>query len=400
MVSATQFETVCRIPYLDQSKRRVEGGRIIVSKQRVVVAMSGGVDSSVVAGILVREGYDVIGITIKTYKYEDVGGNSGNDSSCCSLDGINDARAVASALGFPHYVLDFSERFGAEVIDNFVGEYLSGRTPNPCVICNRKIKWEELIRKSESLGASLIATGHYARVRFDELSRRFILSRGTDREKDQSYALWGLTQESLSKTLFPLSGMTKSEARSLAVEMGLPTASKGESFEICFIPDNNYERFLKERVPDLESRVAGGEMIMDGKVVGKHKGTPFYTVGQRKGLGKAFGEPIYVTGVDGSANRVQIGRETELYRRELIGRDLNMIKYADCRESLKVHARIRYKDNGGPATIHSMDSGRIVVSFDEPRRAITPGQSVVFYDGDDVVGGAVIDKVLDEERTP
>lgn len=362
--------------------------------------MSGGVDSSVVAGILVREGYDVIGITIKTYKYEDVGGNSGNDSSCCSLDGINDARAVASVLGFPHYVLDFSERFGAEVIDNFVAEYVSGRTPNPCVICNRKIKWEELIRKSESLGASLIATGHYARVRFCASSRRYILSRAKDREKDQSYALWGLTQESLSRTLLPLSGMTKSEARSLAMEMGLPTASKGESFEICFIPDNNYERFLKERIPDLESRVDGGEMILDGRVVGKHKGTPFYTIGQRKGLGAAFGEPIYVTGIDGAANRVRIGRESELYRRTLIGRDVNLIKYSECRGTLRVHARIRYKDDGGPATIQSTDSRGIIVTFDEPRRAITPGQSVVFYEGDDVVGGAVIDQVLDEERTP
>jgi tRNA-uridine 2-sulfurtransferase len=371
-----------------------------VSRQRVVVAMSGGVDSSVVAGILVRGGYDVIGITIKTYKYEEVGGNSGNESSCCSLDGINDARAVASLMGFPHYVLDFSERFGAEVIDNFVGEYLAGRTPNPCVICNRKIKWEELIRKSESLGASLIATGHYARVRFDASSRRYILSRGKDREKDQSYALWGLSQESLGKTLFPLSDMTKSEARSLAMDMGLPTASKAESFEICFIPDNNYERFLKERIPGLAARVDGGDMILDGKVVGKHKGTPFYTIGQRKGLGTAFGEPIYVTGIDGAANRVRIGRDAELYRRKLLGGELNLIKYADCRETLRVHARIRYKDDGGPATIRSTDGGGVVVTFDEPRRAITPGQSVVFYEGDDVVGGAVIEAVLDEERTP
>jgi tRNA-specific 2-thiouridylase len=334
VVRASQFERVCRITYLVRSKRRVEGGSF-VSKQRVVVAMSGGVDSSVVAGILVREGYEVVGITIKTYKYEEVGGNSGNDSSCCSLDGINDARAVASALGIPHYVLDFSERFGAEVIDNFVGEYLAGRTPNPCVICNRKIKWEELIRKSESLGASLIATGHYARVRFEASSRRHILSRGKDREKDQSYALWGLTQESLSKTIFPLSEMTKPEARALAMEMGLPTASKGESFEICFIPDNNYERFPKERIPDLESRVDGGEMILDGKVVGKHKGTPFYTIGQRKGLGTAFGEPIYVTGIDGAANRVRIGRDIELYRRKLIGRRLQRNPEGPCQDSLQ-----------------------------------------------------------------
>lgn len=255
-----------------------------LGKKRVVVAMSGGVDSSVAAGILVRQGYDVIGITIKTYKYEDVGGNTGNESSCCSLDGINDARAVAAQLGFPHYVLDFSEQFGVEVIENFVGEYLAGRTPNPCVVCNRRIKWEELIRKSDALDAAYIATGHYAQVRFDSTTNRYLLSRGRDHSKDQSYALWGLTQESLSRTMFPLAEMTKSEARAVAAEMGLSTAGKGESFEICFIPDNNYERFLKERVPDLEKRVQGGEMIMDGEVVGKHKGYPFYTVGQRRGL--------------------------------------------------------------------------------------------------------------------
>jgi tRNA-specific 2-thiouridylase len=364
-----------------------------VNKKRIVVAMSGGVDSSVAAGILVDQGYDVIGITIKTYKYEDVGGNEGNESSCCSLDGINDARAVAAQLGFPHYVLDFSEQFGLEVIDNFVGEYLAGRTPNPCVICNRRIKWEELIRKSDALDARYIATGHYARVRFDRQTNRYLLSRGRDASKDQSYALWGLTQESLSRTIFPLAEMTKAEARVLAEKMGLPTAGKGESFEICFIPDNNYERFLKDRVPDLEKRVQGGDMIMDGEVVGKHRGYPFYTIGQRRGLGTAFGEPVYVSGIDGATNRVHVGGEAALYRRELVGRDANLIKYSTLDSPLRVNARIRYKDDGGAATVQSWEGGKVKVVFDEPRRAITPGQSVVFYEGDDVVGGAVIDQV-------
>ena len=365
------------------------------SKVRVVVAMSGGVDSSVAAAMLVRQGYDVLGVTIKTYRYEEVGGNTGNESTCCSLDGINDARQVASMLGFPHYVLDFSERFGTEVMDDFVDEYLRGRTPNPCVICNRKIKWEELLRKADALGAGRIATGHYARLRQDGKSGRYYIARGADTGKDQSYALWGLTQDSLSRTLFPLSDLTKEETRRIGREEGLPGMDKGESYEICFIPDNNYERFLKERRPGLAAEVDGGEIVMDGEVVGRHRGFPFYTIGQRRRLGVFRPDPLYVTSIDHGANRIEVGPESSLYHGALEARSVTMQKYADCREPLAVDARIRYKDKGGKATIRRQEDGSVRVVFDGPRRAITPGQSVVFYEGDDVVGGGIIDRVID-----
>jgi tRNA-uridine 2-sulfurtransferase len=362
---------------------------------RVVVAMSGGVDSSVAAAMLVEQGYEVTGITLKTYRYEDVGGKSANDTSCCSLDGINDARAVAAVLGIPHYVLDFSGRFGREIIDDFVAEYLEGRTPNPCVRCNRTIKWAELLVKADALGAGAIATGHYAQLRRDPGSGRVIVSRGVDHAKDQSYALWSVSQESLARTLLPLGSLTKPDVRGLAARFALPVAKKGESFEICFIPDNNYERFLKERVPGLEQRVDGGEVIMDGKVVGRHRGYPFYTIGQRKGIGVATGEVVYVTGVDKESNRITIGRNDDLLRRSLIAGSVNPGKYADAGSGRRVRAQIRYKDEGAGAFVTGLPDGSVRIDFDEPRRAITPGQSVVWYEGDDVVGGGVIQATVD-----
>lgn len=365
-------------------------------KTTVVVGMSGGVDSSVAAALLVEQGYNVIGITIKTFNYDDVGGSPDNAKSCCSLDGINDARMVAAKLGFPHYVLDFSEVFGRQVIDDFVDEYLHGKTPNPCVICNRKIKWEELIRKSVKLGAEYIATGHYARLRKDERTNRYIISRGNDVQKDQSYALWGLTQESLSRTLFPLAELTKAETRTLAERFGLKTAAKGESYEICFITDDNYERFLKFKVPQLEEKVNGGDIVMDGKVIGAHRGFPFYTVGQRKGIGVALPEPVYVTGINYKDNVITVGREKDLQKRTFVARKLNLIKYDSLKEGKHLTVKIRYKDSGDVAYVTQLDGdgkgeGLVKVEFEEPKRAITPGQSAVFYEGDDVVGGAIIE---------
>ncbi len=362
----------------------------------VVVGMSGGVDSSVAAALLVEQGYNVIGITIKTFNYANVGGSDSSDKSCCSLDGINDARMVAAKLGFPHYVLDFSEAFGAQVIDNFVEEYLHGRTPNPCVICNRKIKWEEMIRKSVKLGADFIATGHYARVRHDDRTRRYVVSRGKDARKDQSYALWGLTQDSLRRTIFPLAELTKLESRAIAERFDLHTAAKGESYEICFVTDNDYERFLKHKLPQLEDSVAGGDVVMDGKVVGKHRGFPFYTVGQRKRIGVAFPEPVYVTGINYKENIITVGHDSDLLHTVLCATKLNLIKYDNLRDGKKLMVKIRYKDIDEPALVTQIDGdgdgeGVVRVKFDSPKRAITSGQSVVFYEGDDVVGGAIID---------
>ena len=364
----------------------------------VVVGMSGGVDSSVAAALLVEQGYNVIGITIKTFNYDDVGGNDDGDKSCCSLDGINDARMVAAKLGFPHYVLDFSETFQAQVIDNFVDEYLRGRTPNPCVICNRKIKWEEMIRKSVKLGADFIATGHYARVRIDDGTKRYVVSRGKDTQKDQSYALWGLTQDSLARTIFPLAELTKPESRLIAERFGLQTAAKGESYEICFVTDNNYERFLKFRLPELEKSVDGGDIVMDGKVIGKHRGFPFYTVGQRKGIGVALPEPIYVTSIDFKENVITVGHDADLLRTTFVAEKLNLIKYDNLRSGKKLTVKIRYKDIDEPALVTQTEGegygeGMVRVEFDSPKRAITPGQSVVFYEDDDVVGGAIIDSI-------
>lgn len=356
--------------------------------------MSGGVDSSVAAALMVEQGYEVIGVTIKTYGYEDVGGNDDRDSSCCSIDGINMARSVAGKYGFPHYVFDFSDRFKKEVIDEFAGEYLAGRTPNPCVICNRKIKWEYLLEKAESLGADLICTGHYARVRFDEGLSRYVLSAGKDAGKDQSYALYGLTQESLSRTVFPLGEMTKPEVRELATRFGVASAMKPESYEICFVADNDYGRFLREYVPGLGDKIDGGKIMLDGKEIGVHKGYAFYTVGQRKGLGISYEKPLYVRRIDAAHNIVEVDVDEKLYSIGLMAERINMVKYRSIPDGKDFKAKIRYKDTGAACVVTKKPEDRLQIEFVSPRRAITPGQSVVVYEGDDVVAGGIISNTL------
>ncbi len=362
-----------------------------LENNRVIVAMSGGVDSSVAAALLYKEGYDVIGITMKTWGFMEVGGAPKHESGCCSLDAIFDAKNVANSFGFPHYTVDFTSAFEEAVIENFVDEYLHGRTPNPCVVCNRKIKWEELLKKADSLDAQYVATGHYAKIIFDEQTGRYSIKNSEDNRKDQSYALWGLTQESLSRTLLPLGKYTKPEIRKLAEEFGLKTANKPDSQEICFVADNNYERFLRERIPDVIDNLETGEMIYKGEKINDHKGLPFYTVGQRKGLGVAVGKPIYVKKIDHKNNRIEIGDKEDLLETVLEADDLNYVAAEKLDHGQKVFAKIRYSDKAAEAEINFADENSLRLTFKEPKNAITPGQSVVVYNEDGVVllGGVI-----------
>jgi tRNA-specific 2-thiouridylase len=362
-------------------------------KNRVIVGMSGGVDSSVAAGLLVEQGFDVIGITIKTYSYEDVGGNVGNDSSCCSLDGINDARRVALQLGFPHYTVDWTEVFKEKIIDYFVEDYLAGNTPNPCTRCNRLIKWEQMLHKADALGAEYIATGHYAEIVHDSATDRRWVRRSPDATKDQSYMLWGVRQEHLARTIFPLSGFTKPHSRAEGERLGLHLAHKGESYEICFVADNDYRRFLRDAV-GTENFQSGPIVHKNGHVMGQHEGYPYYTIGQRKGLGIAAPEPLFVLDVLPETNTVVVGGEDDLYHSALTAKDVNLLKYADLPEPRAFTVKVRYKDDGATAMCHVDADGTLHVNFQEPRKAIARGQSVVMYEGDDVVGGGVITHAL------
>lgn len=351
--------------------------------------MSGGLDSTVTAVMLREEGYEVVGVTMKTWDYATSGGSK-KETGCCSLDSINDARSIAVKHGIHHMILDIRDEFGDFVIENFVDEYLAGRTPNPCVLCNTHIKWEALLKRANQLDCDFIATGHYAQVRHE--NNRYVVSKGLDENKDQSYVLWGLTQQSLSRTRFPLGKYRKSEIRQMALDMGYDElVKKSESYEICFVPDNDYRGFLKRKVDGLEQRVDGGNFVnREGKILGKHKGYPFYTIGQRKGLEIAVGEPLYVISIHPETNTVVLGKEEELNRKGMWVRGLNMGKYAELTNPLEAITKIRYKNAGTASTLYQ-EGNRMKVIFDADVKGIAPGQSAVFYEGDDVIGGGWIE---------
>lgn len=358
-------------------------------KGRVLVAMSGGIDSSVAAMMLHNEGYEVIGITMKTWDYAS-SGSSTRETGCCSLDSINDARSLAVNFGIPHYILDIRGEFGEQIINNFVEEYLAGRTPNPCVLCNTHIKWDALLKRADMLDCEFIATGHYARLRKE--NGRTVIYKGVDHTKDQTYVLWGLTQECLNRTIFPLGGFKKSEIRQMAKDAGFyDLANKSESYDICFVPDNDYRAFLKHRMPDLEAKVDGGNYIYKEKVVGKHRGYPFYTIGQRKGLEIAMGEPVFVKEIIPETNTVVLGDKDDLLENHMTVRDYNLIKYETLPHDFVALTKIRYKDAGTMATINTINN-KLDVIFHSPVSGVAPGQSAVFYEGDDLVGGGFIER--------
>lgn len=357
--------------------------------------MSGGVDSSVAAAFLKEEGYEVIGITMKLFSLPEEFCKSENLRSCCGWKAVEDANRVATTIGISHYVVDFKKIFEKSVIADFCEEYARGRTPNPCIRCNQYIKFEALLDKAEALNADYLATGHHARVEYDSKLKRFLLRKGKDRVKDQSYFLYPLTQGQLSRTLMPIGHFTKKEVREKAKELGLPVARRPESQEICFVPDNDYAGFLGRRIP--KAFHTGSILDVENRVVGQHKGIARFTIGQRRGMGISASQPLYVIAIRSDENTIVVGKNEHLYKKTLLTSRINLISKAKLAESFKVKAKIRYKHREAEAIITPFDSDQVLVQFERPQRAITPGQAVVFYDRDIVVGGGIIERAWEGE---
>lgn len=356
-----------------------------MSKKRVMIGMSGGVDSSVAAYLLKQQGYEVIGVHMKLWQEEE---ETEEDRRCCSISAVEDARKVCAKIDIPFYVFNMKDIFRKKVVDYFIEEYFKGKTPNPCIACNKHIKFDAFLKKAKALDCDFVATGHYTRISFDDKYNRYVLKKSETDEKDQTYALYNITQDQIKNVLTPLGDYTKDQIRKIASEIGLITANKPDSQEICFVEKDNYVDFLKTH---SDKKISKGNFVdKEGKILGKHEGIVNYTIGQRKGLGIALGKPAYVLGIDAKTNKVIIGENQDLFKKTVFAEDINLILFEEFEEGLCVEAKIRYNAKPQPAKMYHEKNGKIKIIFEEAQRAVTPGQSLVIYKDEYVVGGGII----------